>query len=165
MTIRDTVTLYDYDKWATELQLNAVSNLSDSQYTKDLGSSHGGIRGTLVHTLAAQRVWLTRWQGETSTNLIGVDELPTFASLNDRWGALRNELDAFVGSLTEEELQQPLAYKDLKGNPYSQPLVYQMQHLVNHSTYHRGQITTMLRQLGVVPPSTDLIVYYRQHSS
>ena len=161
MTKSEIVTLFDYDKWATNEQLKVVTGLSDEQYTRNLGTSFGGIHGTLVHILGAQRVWLSRWKGEAPIALPGADELPTLAKLTERWKALRDELGTFLQTLSDDKLAQRLSYKDLKGNSYSQPLVHQMQHLINHSTYHRGQITTMLRQLGATPVGTDLIGYYR----
>ena len=161
MTKSEVVTLFDYDKWATNEQLKVVTGLDDEQYNRNLGTSFGGIHGTLVHIFGAQRVWLTRWKGEAPTALPGADELPTLVRLTERWNALRDEMGTFLQNLSDEKLAQRLAYKDLKGNSYSQPLVHQMQHLINHSTYHRGQITTMLRQVGATPVGTDLIGYYR----
>ncbi len=161
MNPRDIQTLFDFDKWATERILDVVATLSDEQFSKNLNSSHGGIRGTLVHIYAADLVWLERWKGTSPTAMVKEHEVPTFPMLKDQWSHLRSQLEAFVQSLTEEKLQAQLSYKDLKGNPYTQPLWQQMQHLINHSTYHRGQVVTMLRQLGVRPVATDLIAYYR----
>jgi len=64
--------------------------------------------------------------------------------------------------LTEEKLNTPLQYEDFKGNDYAQLLYQQMQHKINHSSYHRGQLVMMLRQLGMAVVSTDLINYIRQ---
>lgn len=161
MTKQEILTLFDYDAWATDRVLETVAALTEEQYTKDLGSSFGGVRGTLVHTYGAQWIWLQRWKGTSPAQIIKAEEIPTFAGLKERWSAWRNDLHAFLDPLTEEQLQSKLTYKDIRGNQYSQPLYHQMQHLVNHSTYHRGQITTMLRQLGAKPVSTDLINYYR----
>jgi uncharacterized damage-inducible protein DinB len=162
MTKSEIVTLFDYDKWAANEQFKVVTGLNEEQYNRNLGTSFGSIHGTLVHIFGAQRVWLTRWKAEAPTALPGVEELPTLAKLTERWNALRDELGTFLQTLSDEKLAQRLAYKDLKGNSYSQPLIHQMQHLINHSTYHRGQITTMLRQVGATPVGTDLIGYYRK---
>jgi uncharacterized damage-inducible protein DinB len=161
MTKNEIVTLFDYDKWATNEQLKVITGLNDEQYNRNLGTSFGGIHGTLVHIFGAQNVWLARWKGEVPIALPGAGEFPTLAKLTDRWNALRDELGKFLQDLSDEKLALRLTYKDLKGNSHSQPLVHQMQHLINHSTYHRGQITTMLRQVGATPVGTDLIGYYR----
>jgi uncharacterized damage-inducible protein DinB len=76
----------------------------------------------------------------------------------------RNEAN-FLGSLqSDQDLVKSLTYKDLKGNSYTQPLIQTIQQVLNHATYHRGQVVTMLRQLGVKPVNTDLITYYRQQN-
>ncbi len=164
MTFDDIKTLFDFDKWATERILEIVAMLNEEQYAKNLGSSHGGVRGTLVHTYGADWVWLERWKGTSPTSLIKEEDIPTFPMLKEKWTSLRGQMDRFVLSLTEEKLQSQLSYKDLKGNAYTQVLWQQMQHLINHSTYHRGQVVTMLRQHGVKPVATDLIAYYRLQS-
>jgi len=161
MNLTDIKTLYDYDQWATNRTLDMVQPLSEDQFLKNLGSSHGGIHGTLAHIYAADWIWFERWKGLSPTQLIKADDLRSVSALRDRWEDHFNELTKFIQSLDEQKLQAPLAYKDTKGNPHNQPLVHQMQHKVNHSTYHRGQIVTLLRQIGAKPQSTDLINYYR----
>jgi len=161
MTKQEMVVLFKYDAWATDHQLAVIKNLSDVQYEKDLGSSHRGIQGTITHLYGAQRVWLSRWNGKGQNAM--PDGLLTLNGLRDRFSILHNELLEYTEGLSDEKLRASFAYRDLRGNPYSQPLWQQMQHVANHSTYHRGQITTMLRQLGVTPVPTDLIAYYRQH--
>ena len=164
MTVKEIQALFDFDKWATNRTLEIVATLNEDQYSRNLNSSHGGVRGTLVHTYGADRIWLERWKGTSPTALIKEEDIASFQSLQERWASLRVQMDQFSQSLTEDKLQSPLSYKDLKGNAYSQILWQQMQHLINHSTYHRGQVVTMLRQLGVKPVATDLIAYYRQLS-
>lgn len=163
MTLQDIRTLLAYDLWATDLQFKTIEGLAEPDYHKDLGSSMGGLHGTLVHIYAAQRIWLSRWRGESPTSLASPAEIPSLAELRKRWAELRDQMGVWISGLSEEKLQAHLTYHDLKGNRHSQPLVHQVQHVMNHSTYHRGQVTTLLRQLGTVPPSTDLIIYYRQH--
>lgn len=164
MVLNDIKNLFEFDKWATDRMLEVVASLNEEQYAKNLGSSHGGIRGTLIHTYGADWIWLERWKGTSPTSGITEEEIPTFSTLKEKWASLRTQMDQFVQSLNEEKLQSPLSYKDLKGNAYTQVLWQQMQHLINHSTYHRGQVVTMLRQSGVKPVATDLIAYYRLQS-
>ena len=118
------------------------------------------LHGTLLHIYDAQRVWLIRWQGGAPIPLTEAD-VPTLDDLVSRWAELRRDLNAFLRSLTEQSLGAPRAYADLQGERHAQPLVYQMQHVVNHSTYHRGQVMTMLMQSGIEPPNVDLIVYHK----
>ena len=162
MTLRELRTLFNYDKWATDKLLEEVARLPEEQYVKDLGSSHGGIRGTLVHIFAADRIWLERWKGNSPARLVGEEQVPTLLFLMDQWTALRRELDELLNSLSDEKIQARLGYRTTEGTAQTQPLYQQMQHRINHSTYHRGQVVTFLRQLGCKPPSTDLILFYRR---
>jgi uncharacterized damage-inducible protein DinB len=162
MTLPEINTLIDFDAWATNRILEIVATLPQDQYSKNLNSSHGGIRGTLVHTYSADWVWLERWKGNSPSTPLKEEDFPEFPALKSKWDALRAERDEFISSLTDAKLQTSLAYKDIKGNPYNQPLWHLIQHVVNHSTYHRGQVVTMLRQVNVKPVATDLVAYYRQ---
>ena len=161
MTLKEILDLYGYDAWANTRTLETVSTLSDELYQKDLGSSHGGVRGTLVHTFSADTIWFERWMGNRPTAAINPEEVPTLKILASKWGQFHGEITKYLHSLNDKRLLEPFAYKDFKGNDHLQPLYQQLQHKVNHSSYHRGQVITMLRQLGVKPQSTDLIQYYR----
>ena len=162
MTLSEIKTLIDFDRWASERILEIVAGLPQDQYSKSLNSSHGGIRGTLVHSYSADWVWLERWKGNSPSTPVREEDFPEFPLLKSKWDALRAERDEYISSLTEEKLQAELSYKDIRGNAYSQPLWQLVQHVVNHSTYHRGQVVTMLRQVNVKPVATDLVAYYRQ---
>ena len=163
MSPEEALNLFDYDRWATTRQVDVISKLKEEEYVKDLGSSHGCLRGTLVHIYAAQSIWYRRWTGESPSALVTPSDIPTLTALQDRWTVLRRDILQFVVALSAEKLREPLSYEDTKGNRYSQPLSQLIRHVINHSTYHRGQITSMLRQLGVTPAaSVDLITYYRE---
>lgn len=162
MQTSDIHSFYEFNSWANARILEAVRALTPEQYTNDLHSSHGGVHGTLVHTMGAEEIWLKRWNGESPSRFYAPEDFPTFAAVSERLSEIDRSLVAFSRSLTTDEaLHAVIAYKDLKGNPYSQALWQLMQHLVNHSTYHRGQIVTMLRQHGAKAVATDLVAYYR----
>lgn len=151
--------LFDYTRWADARMHEAVSKLGPDQWTKDLGSSLKSARDTVVHVVSAQWIWISRWKGETPQGMWNPADFPTPASIRERGAALAEQLLSFVEEQTEPSLAKPLAYKNLKGESMSYPLGQLMLHVVNHSTYHRGQVTTLLRQLGAQPLSTDLVVY------
>jgi uncharacterized damage-inducible protein DinB len=164
MTKQDILTLFEYDAWATERMLEAVRGLLEKHYTENIGSSAASVGSTLIHIHGACRLWLDRWLGRDDGRGLNT-EMSSLDALRSRWNDLRKELNTFLQSVAENQLQAPLSYKDMKGRTHSQPLIQQMQHLVNHSTYHRGQVAAMLRQLGAQAVNTDLITYYRQKSS
>ena len=166
MTVQDIHTLYDFNYWALHRILEVVETVPEENFLKDLGSSHGGLHGTLVHTLGAEEIWLQRWKGNSPTSFYSPKDFPSFESVRNRWEMVEMEMMGFCHMLkTDDDVRRIVTYKDLKQNEYSQPLWQLMQHLVNHSSYHRGQVVTLLRQSGVKPVGTDLVAYYRQLSA
>jgi uncharacterized damage-inducible protein DinB len=161
MTLEEILTLFQYDEWATKRTIESVSSLSEEQYNRDLKSSYGCIHGTLFHIYWADCLWLERWKGNSQPPSITVDQIQSLSALNDLWEENRKRLYAYLANITEAKLSAPLSYTDTRGNSHSEPLYQQMQHRVNHSSYHRGQIVTMLRQVGGKPQATDLIAFYR----
>ena len=151
--------LYDYTRWADARMFDAVAKLTPEQFTKDLGSSLKSVRDTAVHIASAQWIWISRWTGESPKAMWTAADFPTLASIQAKWEPLAGQLASFVAEQSEPSLAAAVNYKNLKGDPMSYPLGHLMLHAVNHSTYHRGQVTTLIRQLGAQPVSTDLVVY------
>jgi len=112
--------LYDYDQWADLKLLEVIAATNKDHYKQDLASSFGGIHGTLVHILSADKVWFARWTGQTPV-LLKPEGFPTVEVEKKQWDAYRCEMSHFVRGLTEEKLNQPLQYDDFKGNSYSHP--------------------------------------------
>jgi len=156
----DLLHVFEYDEWATTTLLDAVEQLKPDEIHKDLGTSFQSLHGTLVHLYGAQFLWLSRWKG-SPTGLTKPEEVPTIADLRNRWRELYNQMYDYIRSLTDLQLRANFTYPDLTGKEWSHPLFQQIEHLAFHSMYHRGQVVTLLRQLGQTPPHTDLIVYYR----
>jgi uncharacterized damage-inducible protein DinB len=156
MTRQAVVILYDYNAWANGRILGAAEALAPAEFLRDLGNSFPSVRDTLAHILGAEWIWLRRWLGESPTGLLPATDFPTAASLRDRLDAIERERRTFLEGLAEGRLNQPLAYRDTAGKAHTLPLVYSLQHVVNHGTYQRGQITMMLRLLGAKPVATDL---------
>ncbi len=164
MTPEEMCLLYDYNAWANRRALDAAANLTPEQFTKPLGSSFGSVRDTLAHILGAEWIWLERFQGRSPASLPDVSQYSDIDTLRERWTEQEGRLLNFVGKLRQEDLDQVMEYKTLKFGVYRNPLWQSMQHLVNHGTYHRGQITTLLRQLGAQPILTDLMHFYRERA-
>lgn len=153
--------LFAYNRWATERMLDAASALTAEQLTRDMGNSFPSVRDTLVHIMSAEWVWLSRWQGVSPTSMPEPWRQYDLDEVKREWAALADELRTFIGKLREPDLERTISYRNIAGEPFTTPLSQMLRHVVNHSSYHRGQITTMLRQLGAAAPATDLIVYYR----
>lgn len=165
MTLNDIHLLFEYNYWAKARIMSVVERLTEEQFTKNLGSSHSGIHGTLVHIVGAEHIWLSRWIGKSEFKLLDPKDYLTRAIMQEKWDEVEQRMGEFVGSLTETDLSNVVTYKTTEGKQFSNPLWQMMQHMVNHSTYHRGQVVTMLRQLGVRPIGTDLITFYREKAT
>ena len=143
MQVADIHLLYKFTFWATKRIMEVVATLPPEEYAKDRSSSHGGIRGTLIHTMGAEEIWLKRWKGEIIAGAAKESDYPTFVELAGKWADVEHGILSFCRELTTDaDVHRTFSYKDLKGNPYSSMLYEAMQHLVNHSTYHRGQVVT-----------------------
>jgi uncharacterized damage-inducible protein DinB len=159
----DVRTLVDFNYWARDRMLAAVEALSPEQYTKDMGNSFKSLRDTLVHMYSAEWVWLTRWQGASPTAPIPFDRFANLAELAAAWRELESQIRSLVDGLDAAGLEREHDYRLMNGQPGRSVFWHMLQHVVNHGTYHRGQVVTMLRQLGLPPgKSTDLIAFYRE---
>ena len=156
--------LYDYNAWANRRSLAAAEKLTPEQFLKPLGSSFSSVRDTLAHIYGAEWIWLERFQGRSPAALPNVGEFSEIATLREKWLEHEEKLLGFVRGLTQTDLDREMEYKTLKFGVYRNPLWQSMQHVVNHGTYHRGQVTTMLRQLGAQPILTDLMHFYRERA-
>ena len=162
MTPEDCRLLFEYNAWANRRILDACDALSEDQFTRDLRSSFPSVGETLAHIAAAQWIWIERWHGRSPTAPPDWYKSADRAALRERFNALDRDLIEFASHLGPADLERVTEYRNMSGQSSAQPLWQPLQHLANHSTYHRGQITTMLRQLGAAPPHTDLIVFYRE---
>ncbi len=155
--------LYGFNAWANRRILDACCKLSDEQFTRELGSSFPSIRDTLVHIMGGEWVWLANWRGHPSPRAEWETEFakgrfPNLVTVRARWEPLEADLLGFVSGLTAADLEKTV---EVKRHQFTYSMRVLLQHLVNHGTYHRGQVVTMLRQLGVVPRPTDYHFYVR----
>ncbi|MGH8064770.1 MAG: DinB family protein [Candidatus Entotheonellia bacterium] len=160
MTLQEITHLVAFNRWANERFFEALGQLPAEQYGRDLHSSHGGIHGTFVHIVAAEKGWLCRWLRQPETTTVAVGQIHSLDELHAYWEGVCAEMSQFMAMLDERKLQETLTTSTRTGT-YTSPYWQMVQHVVDHSSYHRGQIVTMLRQLGVTPPSTGLIRFYR----
>ena len=162
MNLQDLRTLLDYHYWARDRLLEALAPLTPEQFTRDLGSSFPSIRDTVAHIYAAEWAWHERWIGRSPTALLPADQFPDVASIRAAWIAHEATMRAFVDGLGDAGPSRTIEYQLLSGQGGANALWQMLQHVVNHASYHRGQVTTMLRQIGAAPPkSMDMIAFYR----
>jgi uncharacterized damage-inducible protein DinB len=162
MTRDDIRLLYDYDRWANHRILELVGALTPEQFARDLGGSFPSVRDVVLHIVGSKWAWLTYWKASRPSDPMLTDlftecdtvfhsnRFPTLAAAQAKWAEIEKEEAEFVNEVTDVELDRTLPV----GNT-SLRLGHLLQHLANHSTYHRGQIAMMLRQLGAKAQATD----------
>jgi uncharacterized damage-inducible protein DinB len=160
MNTSDVRTLYTYNQWANHRILDACRPLDPTALTRNLGNSFGSIRDTLAHIMWAEWLWLERWQHRSPKNRSFPEALPDIAAIERRWEEIDSGQQKFLEGLNDHLLDERIAYENFRDERWEYSLAQMMQHLMNHSTYHRGQIVTLLRQLGSKAISTDYLLYF-----
>jgi uncharacterized damage-inducible protein DinB len=151
----------EFTKWADDTTFAALSQASPDQVSQDRGSSFKSLLDTLNHVYLAEVVWLKRVQGQTETKLADLESPTDLGALGQAWPAVHKAWIDWSQSLSGEDWSKPLILRNSQGAEFMLPHWQLVLHLVNHGSYHRGQVATMLRQAGIKPPGTDLITFYR----
>ena len=155
VTLRE---LFNYNYWARDRQLEACRTLNQEQFQRPLGNSFSSLRDTLVHLVGAEWVWLERLRGRSPKSLPAAEEFSDLKAVAERWRAVEQGMRSYLDGLREAELSCKVCYTNFAGVTWEYPVWLVLLHLVNHQTYHRGQVTMFLRQLGARPPAVDLLV-------
>jgi uncharacterized damage-inducible protein DinB len=152
-----------YNHWANERLLSIVSSqITEEQLDLEVISSFKSLRKTIFHIWDAETIWLKRLNGEDVTDWPSKSFSGTTAEMIT--GLLDNNkaLITFVETCGDQFLKTQFEYHAIDGTAYKNVVGDAIQHCVNHSTFHRGQIVTLLRQLGLTKlAATDYIAYCR----
>ncbi len=163
MTMADLFGLLDYHYWARDRMMAAAATLSPEQFSRDMGSSFRSVRDTLVHIYGAEWVWHARWRGASPSAFPAAGPLADLPGLRTAWMALEFQVREALHGLGADGAARAVDYLSLGGTPARSTYAEMVQHLVNHGSYHRGQLTTMLRQLGASPADgMDMILFFRE---
>ena len=172
MTKDDIQLLFEYDRWANNRVFQAASTLSAEEFTRDLGGSFRSVRDALVHIIGGEWGWLTIWREHSLSSAFVTDlwtrldalfppnAFPDVTAVQSRWAEVEREQIEFVDRVTNESLERMLPVRQTQIS-----LANLMQHLANHSTYHRGQVALMMRQLAAQPLSTDFAMFLMEGRS
>jgi uncharacterized damage-inducible protein DinB len=157
--------LFSYHHWAEARLLDAYASVTAAQLDKPWGGSFSTGRGLLEHVVGSDRVWISRWTGAPAA------KRPQFPATNDgkafraEWEKVASDVRRFLEEWRFEQLTTTFHYQNLKGEPKSFTWSDMFVHVVNHGTYHRGQLAHLLRDLGLAAPSTDFIVFAEQNNA
>ncbi len=155
----DLVSLTLYNSWANARVLETLRALSEADYVKEQGGGWPSLRATFVHLAGATDAWAERFAGKDATRLATVEELPGLEDAARVLLAAEEKHRRTLPAFTPERLAGPFTWKNLKGEAKTAPFWAVVRHVVNHQTYHRGQIAAMVRRLGHAPKSTDMVVW------
>jgi uncharacterized damage-inducible protein DinB len=148
----------EHHYWARDSQLHACESLTVEQFLSPIGGSFSSVRDTFAHMVAVEWLWLERWRGTSPKALIPVEDFPTLAAVSNRWKAVEQELRGYLSNLNDSDLDHSLTCTSTRGEVWTYPQWRMIVHLLNHQSYHRGQVTNHLRMLGVQPPRGDFLV-------
>jgi uncharacterized damage-inducible protein DinB len=158
----DTLRLHlDYHAWASRHLIDATGQLTPEELSRDFKTSDKNVLETLAHVFGADRIWLARVNGESPTTFLSPEDRQ-LGALTRQWPAIHQHWKEWAAPLSDQNVQTKIAYRDIQGQPWEQPLWQIMLHVVNHGTHHRGQASGFLRAMGHNPPPLDLIRFYRE---
>jgi len=159
MNTQDILLQFEYNRWANARLLEAAASLTNDQFTRNLSSSYSSIRDTLTHLLGAEEVWLMRWKGLSPTSMLDAASFPDVRSLKVRWSEVEIDQWNFLSKISDESLEELVEYQNFKNDTWEYPLWAMIYEMVNHASYHRGQVVAMMRQVGAKPTQLDFLVF------
>ena len=151
-----------HNLWANKKIIETAILLSEEQINTEIVSSFPSVYKTFLHLMEVEYVWWERLkltEHDTPSGWFTGD----FTELSKKLLELSRQWQEWIESANEVNITHVFAYQNSKKEHFKQPVYEMLLHLFNHQTFHRGQIITMLRQLGLdkIPP-TDFIVFSRK---
>lgn len=163
ITIKEQLIKYaEYNLWANKRISGVLTSLPDEVWQTEQKSSFKTLRDTVLHLYGAETIWLSRLNGISSIKMPGLEPSSSNAHAAASWINASKDLVDLISGKPENYFTSKCAYNDMQGIGYEMPVQDILQHVFNHSTFHRGQLVTMLRFAGINGlPSTDYITYIR----
>ena len=152
--------LIDYHIWANNKVLQQLQTVTTEEWNKELGGSFPSIHLLCKHLISADYRWLQRWKG---VPIAAIPETFVFESCDQLiavWQPMLAEMKNVSVGFFERGAEQPVNFTTAKGDHFAMPFWQTFYHTVNHGTYHRGQITNMLRMLNKQPVATDMFLFF-----
>jgi uncharacterized damage-inducible protein DinB len=159
MIAKDTFELMArYNQWMNEKLYQVCAGISDQERKKDLGAFFKSVHGTLNHLLYGDKAWMARFRGKPfAVSAIGEELHQDFDGLRADRRALDQQILHWSHVLSPQWLDAAFEYtSNVDGKTRVLPAWVLVMHMFNHQTHHRGQVTTLIKQLGHDPGITDL---------
>lgn len=149
----------NYDRWANSRLIDAMNELDSQSFRQKIARSFPSVHQTVVHILWAEELWLERWQGRSFVPSLDPEDFPSLQIIRIKLHDVHAKQLLFLTGLPADAADRVVGYVNFRGQRWDYTLRQMVQHLIVHSAYHRGQLATLLRQLGLIPPSTDYLVF------
>jgi uncharacterized damage-inducible protein DinB len=159
-------TMFDYSLWARDKLLDVVRTLEETHLK---ASEHKGVYGsmhdTLAHLAVSEWLWISRCLGDSPMNLPKGEDFADLAALVEWWDSLHAKAIEYLSTLEEVQLNQEITYTAPDGKTRTRKIWHMLLQVTNHQTEHRAQLATMLGQMGIEVPQTDLVVYLSERQT
>jgi uncharacterized damage-inducible protein DinB len=157
------IELAQFNIWANNKFISWINQLTEEQFNQEITSSFSSIQSTCLHIAAAEKIWLDRWQLVANPEFIATNFKGSKADLITIWQQASADILFFIESLNEKDFAKNFSFSRLNGDLFHMQYSKTFAHIFNHSTFHRGQLITMLRQAKFTSiDSTDILSYYRE---
>ncbi len=155
----DLASLFAFNRWADARILEACRAVPADRYAAEVVPGWASLGSTVAHIAGATDLWTRRFLGQPSDGFVPESDLPDVDAAARLLASAHDELDRLIAGLSPDELAGPFTYTNIRGQVATLPLWAALRHVVNHETYHRGQVAAKLKRLGVEPPATDLAAW------
>ena len=152
--------MFDHNYWARDVQLRACEKLTNEQFLQPMGGSFGSLRDTLVHLLGVEMIWLERWKGGAPREMLPADSFTTLESIAVFWRKVEAGMREYAAGLDDAALEREFTYTNMRGVVCTYAMWRMQLHLLMHQSMHRGQVNTLLRQLGAEAATVDFLSGY-----
>jgi len=155
-----------YNAWANKIIIEQINQLSEEQLYKEIASSFNSIYKTILHLMDVESIWWQRLKLAEHVEWPGKSFSGSFDELSKKLLQLSQQWEEWIRNANDANITHVFAYQNSKKEQFKQPVYEALLHLFNHQTFHRGQVVTMLRQLGMEKiQATDFIVFSRRSQS
>jgi Uncharacterized protein conserved in bacteria len=151
--------LYDYHIWANERMMNHLKSLPGEILLKEVDLGFKSIAEVIGHIVSVDEVWFSRIKEEPSASLAN-KQFSNIEEAGNYMNNLQSQIREYL--LSVHDMEKSVTYRNTAGQEFRNSIAEIVQHVVNHGTYHRGNISTILRHLGYSGIQTDYIAYLRK---
>ena len=154
----DFIALYSFNRWANDKMLGACRELSAEQFVAEPAPGWTSVRATVWHIVVVTEGWLKALTDDPDQGFPAETDI---TSVDDAAEVLRRAhaiFDSLRDKLTHDYLESPKTISR-RGRTAVLPPWIILRHIVNHTTYHRGQVASKLKRFGIQQAETDLVYW------